>query len=287
MVNTVAIIPAAGTGERWGNHLGTAKHLAPIDSGRSTILHRNIDMLYGLGVAQAHVITRCPRIAAAVGDRANLIEPACATYLSDTLLASAQVWARRTVVLLGDVYASEALLAAMLGHDRPVRFFGIEPGSPPHRRGRRPEVYGMSFDRSQHERLRRGLAAESTLARQRDRGTGLGRAMRHRHVALRDSLGRHHPPKPPGLLRRFGVGPGSAWRIYRAMALRRPRHVWRIGKLWGLYLRLADVDPFTGPQFNRWQGDPSCFQTIDDLTRDIDDPADYRDLLARLGEYRS
>lgn len=275
-----AILPAAGLAERWNRYLGVEKHLAAVSRTDTTpLIVRTLRLLAERGIEQRCVVTDHSEIASAAAPLAEVIHPAGSSCLSETLLSARRAWSDRTLVLLGDVYFSGAALEAIACDRHPLRFFGIDYNSPAHDRGRRPEIFAMAFDRSRHESVQRALEMNSQLAALRQAHRLHWKAVRHRRDLLRQLVLCNHSPRPPKWLRWFGMARRPIWRWYRALKGSRPRHAWMYGKLFGLYLTCGDVDPFAGDDYAQWQGSREYFHTIDDLTRDIDCPEDYRQLL--------
>lgn len=105
------IIACNGDATRWGNHLGVPKHLAPV--GDEPLLYRTVRQASAHG--DVHVV-------APAGDLryeapgATLHTPGRATseYASTRALWSTE---DRTVLLLGDVYFTDAAMAAIGGRD--------------------------------------------------------------------------------------------------------------------------------------------------------------------------
>lgn len=59
----------------------------------------------------------------------------------------------------------------------------------------------------------------------------------------------------------------------------RPSHRRLYGKLWGIYIVLANTDPYGGKDGSWPTGTNPIFTEVNDITQDCDIPADYRRLL--------
>ena len=112
------VILCAGEASRWGGHLGTPKHLVPING--EPILHRTVRLLRDLQPG----VEVC--IAARPEDLAAYTVPGAMTFEADLdlcrfdadkFLSSRAYWAREgdTVLLYGDCFFSEAALRSILG----------------------------------------------------------------------------------------------------------------------------------------------------------------------------
>ena len=135
------IVAAAGNQSRWGNHLGVPKHLVPVDGGEP-LLHRTVRQLAGhdiIVVGPGDARYRIP------GSR--LVVPNDMSRWAGPLNYERK-WrdpAGRTLLLLGDVYFSDAGMATILGYEvREWRLFCRFEGSQM-TGGRWGEVWGHSF----------------------------------------------------------------------------------------------------------------------------------------------
>lgn len=137
------LIPCAGEGERWGNHLGVPKHLAPLAG--EPILHRTVRLVNEL-VPGAEVLVVVDdnrhqgyRVAGSVRRRARL---GTMEGDIDKIASSLHLWddRRRTVLLFGDVWWTRDGLSAALTHRGEWTAFGyFEPDNTG------GELFGFSF----------------------------------------------------------------------------------------------------------------------------------------------
>ncbi len=284
-MSVTAVVPAAGRSERWGNYLGVPKQLATVGRPESTpLIVRTVRLLAEAGIERRVVVAHDPAIADAVSSLAQAEHPQSHRFLSETLLSTGSFWSDRTLVLLGDVFFTRNSIDAMVQAPPGLHFFGIDYNSPPHRRGRRPEIFAMAFDRSVHDEMNRALLLNSRLAALHEDGRLNWQAVRAHDDLRRQLLAGNFCPRPPKLLHALGMPRSLRWSRRRARCGSRPRHAWMYGKLYGLYLATADVDPFAGDRYEHWQPSGEQFHTLDDLTRDIDCPDDYRELMRELTE---
>jgi hypothetical protein len=286
---TTAIIPAAGDGRRWGNYLGTVKQLVPVgvETGESVIL-RTIRMLNEAGISNVYVVTDVLEIITEVQSVAQVIRPEKSQYLSDTILSSKDVWSEKTLILLGDVYFSRECIEAMVHCEKEFCFWGLEPSTPVCKQNlRRPEIYGLSFCNEIHQKIQDNLVLNSSLSEARDSGFLLGRAMKLGWRVFNQFFKQNCSPRYPSLLRKFNFSRNDIWRASRLLRRSRLRNGHRYGKLWGLYLTISDIDPFSGRNCEWPENRTGDFIQIDDQTQDIDIPQDYLALLASLRRHRS
>lgn len=106
-----AIVIAAGEGSRWGNHLGTPKHL--VELGGERLLDR-ITRLFAAH-ADVTVIGRDERYCT---PHSTLAVPRLddRNFGADKFLSSRHLWSRdeRTLVIYGDVYFTEAAVRTIV-----------------------------------------------------------------------------------------------------------------------------------------------------------------------------
>jgi hypothetical protein len=148
------ILCCAGEGYRWGDHLGVPKHLAPFD-GRP-LLERTVAQLRSRGLTDL-VVTACDPRYRIEGTR--LCAPQT-TILPDTGIGfSSGFWSSRgrTVVLLGDVYFSEAALDAIIAcPPDETRWLGRKGAGSI---AKNPEMFGVSIPLRRQQQLRQAAAA--------------------------------------------------------------------------------------------------------------------------------
>lgn len=151
------LIPCAGEGERWGNHLGVPKHLAPLAG--EPILHRTVRLVNELAPgAEVLVVVdghrhQGYRVTGSVRRRARL-----GTMEGDVdkIASSLHLWddRRRMVLLFGDVWWTRDGLASALAHRGRWRAFGyFEPDNTG------GELFGFSFPPGSLATVRRALDA--------------------------------------------------------------------------------------------------------------------------------
>jgi len=286
-MRNIAIIPAAGHSHRWGNHLNTVKQLAPIDSSGQTVIGRTVEMLRCSGVDEVFVLTHVDKIIESVKNT-KIIRTENHTYLSDTILSSQAEWGDRTIILLGDVFFSQECLERILNCKNKVKFFGVDRGSETAlKKIKRPEIYAFSFDISAKQKIQSALQINSTLAKLREKGSlllllsSLKIHATNNSDYLKTLYSVSYPPKPPRILRKLGFKRSLLWRIYRSL-VSKPRKKWLYGKLWGLYLCTAAIDPYGGVDYQWPTSTNNFFEQIDDITQDIDTIEDYDNLIEKL-----
>lgn len=287
-METTVIITAAGNNVRWGNHLNTCKHLAPVGPSGQTVIGRTIEMLKNSGIDNIFVATQKNKIIESVAKDIGIIRPSNSESLADTILSCRNKWADRTIVLLGDVYFSHQCLSTILACKSKVKFFGVDHHDNPElSKIKRAELYAFSFDFSARDFIERRLTLNSTLARFRNNGglrfcylkTGLVR----KPDCLKTLYHYSHPPKPPAPLIKAGFKRSMFWRTARFL-VSKPRRTKVYGKLWGLYFTTAGIGLFDGADYKRQanDNDNNYFEEIGDMTQDIDTKEDYDILLKKL-----
>lgn len=107
------IIIAAGDGTRWGNYLGTTKHLAVLNG--QPIIYRTIDLLRANGVSydDIFVVSKDYNLLIVNNYRPKL-NPR--NFDADKFLSSSKLWNKegRTVIVYGDVYFSEDAIKTII-----------------------------------------------------------------------------------------------------------------------------------------------------------------------------
>ncbi|MFJ4009459.1 hypothetical protein [Streptomyces sp. NPDC090026] len=205
------IIACAGSQTKWAGHLGVPSHLAPLTA------HGGVPLLYRT-IGQARELTADVHVTAPAGDRRYRV-PGTTLHEQDgsapsEYAATRALWATdvRTVLLLGDVYFSDAAMARIAtSPGRRYRVFGRF--GPSHQTGTPyGEIFAASWWPEQHAQMDAHL---DLVHRTRAAGT---------------------ITRPPG------------WMLLRA---------WQ------------------GTPLAKHRVDSRYFEEIDDLTDDIDFPADY------------
>lgn len=158
-----ALILCAGEGRRWRRHFGVPKQLVRV--GGRPILHRTVDLLRGEGVTEIAVVANTDEFAV---EGCRLLQPEHSRWTVETLLSTAELWAPRTAVLLGDVWFTPATLRRLVEARQSLCFLGQEDG------GTGAEIFGLSFDEAggvclaAHLRAVREMAAASGQGRLAD-----------------------------------------------------------------------------------------------------------------------
>lgn len=134
-----ALILNAGDGSRWGNYMGSPKQLVKI--GPESTLERTVRMLRQFGVSEITSVCHDPRLAP---DGLNMFHPRAHRWTAESLLASSPLWSGRILVLLGDVFFTEAALRRMIFSQQPIGVFGR---SGPNRFNGRThgEIFGLTI----------------------------------------------------------------------------------------------------------------------------------------------
>lgn len=145
-MNTVALILAAGEAERMS---GFVKQLLPI--GDTTILGRMLAQLEQRGIP-ADVVTHREEIALWLNKSSH--NPVIRDTLCDTLLSTVWLWEDRTIVLLGDVVYSSAVMDEIVNCDDSIRVFGTTW-----------EIFAVVFTKKNHSSIVNTLRRASTHRR--------------------------------------------------------------------------------------------------------------------------
>jgi len=287
------IIPCAGKSKRWDHHLGVHKQLAPIPGSFETILGRSVRLLQELGVKGISVITNTPEIEAAISG-VSFIRPSESQHLSDTIYSSRASWGDRTVILLGDVIFTKESINHILRDREPVCFYGLlEQSSIVKLFGYRKEIFGFSFDRTRASQIEMALKLNSTLADIRDSGSNrwfwnprriqflLSRDLRYpeayqnKNELMKWFINFNYPPEPPYRWRQLSLSRTPAWRLVRLFLPMIGGSSMFLGKLWGVYSVLAQINPGKEPVRSRRNTNSQLFSEICDFTQDCDNSSDY------------
>ena len=113
--NIVAIIIAAGSATRWGNHMGVPKHLIVIEG--EPILYRTVRLLKERGVKNIYVVgpPDDPRYEVP-GSKLYIPTKDRSNHDADKFLNSSPLWnlSGRTIVFYGDVYFTEEAMDTII-----------------------------------------------------------------------------------------------------------------------------------------------------------------------------
>lgn len=154
---TRAIIAAAGSEERWGNHLGVPKQLIPIDG--ETLLDRIIRLLHREGIRDI-VISGAFRV-----EGCRTVIPEWDIDPVDGRLGVRGLWndAGRTIILMGDVWYSDAAMQTIGSHVWRDRHLFARFG--PSKRTGKPwaEIFANSFWPEHHADHEASLRAVNAL----------------------------------------------------------------------------------------------------------------------------
>ena len=162
--DTAVLILCAGSGERWGNHLGIPKQLIRFSG--ETLLHRMVRLLKENGVSNVICVARDCRLKL---EEIPSLEPEHCAYTVETLLSTSQLWARRTIVLLGDVYFTQHAIRKIIAFDGNLGVFG-RPWPSAYSHSNHGEIFGMSFDSSTAKEVECAANAARNLAIKGERG---------------------------------------------------------------------------------------------------------------------
>lgn len=112
--NPRIIIIAAGDATRWNNYMGVTKHYAVIKG--EPIIERTVRLLLERGQSDIWVASKDYGIDGAHNYRPKLNSR---NHDADKFISSNELWhdKKRTIVIYGDVYFSEAGIDAILNHD--------------------------------------------------------------------------------------------------------------------------------------------------------------------------
>ncbi|MDV7341014.1 NTP transferase domain-containing protein [Terasakiella sp. A23] len=143
-----AVILCAGEATRWHQSPHMPKQLVML--GGEALLHRSVRLLKENGVSQITVVALDERLRV---EGCDFFSPADHLWIVETLKSSESLWAERTIILLGDVYYSEAAMAQIVGNSEEVTFFGRE-GPSPITLSSSGELFALSFQSSFQRRLK-------------------------------------------------------------------------------------------------------------------------------------
>lgn len=161
------IILAAGTGERWAKGGPTTlKQLA--DVGGETVIERQLRQLHARGIWDITIVAHDYRLK---HEQVGWFVPEPRRYVVESWLSARELWRDGTLVLLGDVYFTDAAMDTMLAESG-LKWFGRE--HPSKLTGGPGEVFAMGIgDPATHERvvtaLRVGIEHADETGPHRDR----------------------------------------------------------------------------------------------------------------------
>jgi hypothetical protein len=150
---TRALILCAGKASRWNNFLGVPKQLAPVHG--ETILDRCVRLLREQGIQDIHIVTHDERFRVA---GCGVFPPRCCEMTMDSFLSTKALWAERTLVLLGDVWFSEAAMQRIVSSPGRIALFG-RPNFSRYTGCARPEMFGFAFAGAAADEVRRSAEA--------------------------------------------------------------------------------------------------------------------------------
>lgn len=156
-MNMEIFILAAGKGRRYRG-TGTLKQLVAI--GEELLLPRTVRQL-GEHSIRPWVVTDNAQIIDSLDDGARVLSPTRSRWTAETFLSTALLWDGRTVVLLGDVYFTDATLARIVQYAGPLAIFG-KPS----------EIFAWAWGSESNERVKKALA---TAVQRVQRGRGRGK----------------------------------------------------------------------------------------------------------------
>jgi hypothetical protein len=141
----IVLILCAGEQTRWGD-VYNPKQL--VDVGGEPLLFRTIRQVRRWG-QEPVIVTHDERLR--VSQRS--FEPTGRRWTVETLFWTHPLWEDRTVVLLGDVIFTNDALDRIMACRAPLQIFGRKELR--HRLvGRYYEIFGLSFDRGEHQRIK-------------------------------------------------------------------------------------------------------------------------------------
>ncbi len=158
------ILILCGLGTKWHNYLGLPKQLAPIQG--QALLTRTLKQLNALGFEDIHLITKDPRLN---HKRVPSFAPAEVRFSSEVLACTEVLWKRSQLVVLGDVYYTDAALKTIINSTAPLMFFGC-PTPNLYTGTAWPELYALKFTRPAILDLKKALALTIQDAEQGGRG---------------------------------------------------------------------------------------------------------------------
>ena len=149
-METSVLIMAAGNAVRFNSYI---KQLLPIPPGE-TIIARQIRQINRLGYSPV-IVTHQEELAR-IGE---CFVPENRETLCNSMLSTASLWSDRTVIILGDVIFTKYGIELLFSEVKPVAVVGNSA-----------EMYGMSFLRGEHDKVKECLATASQIEDQGSRG---------------------------------------------------------------------------------------------------------------------
>ena len=150
------LVLAHGDGRRWENngkpYLGAAKHFVRVDG--ETLLARAVRLFAAHGT-EVVVVAPDDRYDIAGVSRVALADPWPVDCDMSKFLATRHLWAadRRTIIVWGDVFYTEAAVATIVGHTSDDYHVFRRPGASTVTGHRWDESFAVSFGQHEHDRV--------------------------------------------------------------------------------------------------------------------------------------
>lgn len=142
-----AIILCAGDATRWNNHRGVPKHLVEIEGER--ILDRAVRLLRSRGIDDVHIVVKAPSPAYEVSGAKQAVVTVDYKQNADAdkYLSSKSLWNQegRTLVVLGDVYFTEATMNTIVSFREREWTIFCRPNPSKITGGKHGEIFAQSF----------------------------------------------------------------------------------------------------------------------------------------------
>lgn len=133
------LILCAGSGSRWGDYLGIPKQLIRIN--KETLLDRTIRLLHENGKTDIECVSNDDRLQIKY---CGLFKPSRTRWIVETIISTAKLWEKRTIILLGDVFYTKHAMQhianfcsdiGVFGRPRPSRYTKCDHG----------EIFAINF----------------------------------------------------------------------------------------------------------------------------------------------
>lgn len=143
---TTVLILCAGESERWGEYGGTPKHFVRVDNGER-LLDRTVRQVRSRLQVTPWIVSWADARYRLPGTRQECIVPQPKRYDVDKFLSSESLWDPdgRTIVLLGDVFFTDAAMDAIVGFEAREWQAFLRPGPAAMIGKQRGELFAQSF----------------------------------------------------------------------------------------------------------------------------------------------
>lgn len=149
--NTKVLILCAGDGTRWNNYLGVPKQLISINE--EPLLKRTVRLLCENGCSNITIISHDDRLNI---EGCDFFKPPRYRWTVETLLSTCPLWAKKTLVLLGDVFFTKQAMTTITMPSQGIHVYG-RFGLNIFTFTGHGELFAISFDKSNHYKIKEHL----------------------------------------------------------------------------------------------------------------------------------